>query len=152
MASGYALRGVLGGERGPWLFLFRRDARPPRWFGLRHGFCRILAADSLPSDGVFVAYTGVAVYPPPLWSFTTNDDQRTEKSNSRQFAHGNKICGICGICGLFYSGAPVFRGDDHWLAIMGYPVCWAVNAAPRLLLFGRDARPPRCFDLRHVFH
>ena len=97
-----------------------------------------LAADSVPSDGILVADTGMKVYPPPLWSFTTNHDQRTEKSNSRQFAHGNKICGICG---LVCSGAPLCRGDDHWLAVMGYPASWAVNAAPGCFFSGETPDP-----------
>ena len=47
---------------------------------------------------------------------------------------------------------PLFRGDDHWLAVMGYPVCWAVNAAPGCLFSGVTPDPqgdfPRCFGLR----
>ncbi len=51
------------------------QARRPPPAVLRSAACVSLnlAADSVPSDGVLVAYTGVTV-PPPLWSFTTNDD------------------------------------------------------------------------------
>ena len=68
-----------------------------------------------------------------------------KKLNSRQFAHGNKICEICGICGLVYSGAPLCRGHDHWLPVIRYPASWAVNAAPRCFFSGETPDPQGIF-------
>ena len=66
--------GIVAGRGVCGPLLFGRVARPPKVFWPAVCVSLNLAADSVPSDGVLAADTGMTVPPPPLWSFTIHDD------------------------------------------------------------------------------